>query len=118
METSDKLAVLEKYKKAFQNSDLNVIREIYADDALVEDPVGTDVHNGIDAVCAFYQGALQSGAKLSIDGAPCCAGTGMAYKLAIDAGGMKIDAIGIMNFNEAGQIKSMRAYWGPENIST
>lgn len=42
----------------------------------------------------------------------------MAYKLAIDAGGMKIDAIGIMNFNEAGQIESMRAYWGPENIST
>lgn len=54
METSDKLAVLEKYKKAFQDSDLNVIREIYADDAIVEDPVGTDVHNGIDAVCAFY----------------------------------------------------------------
>ena len=68
MEASAKIAMVHKYVEAFAKQDMGIIREIYADDARVEDPVGTDVHVGIDAVCAFYEGALGSGAKLSLSG--------------------------------------------------
>ena len=64
METSDKIAAVHKYVEAFEKADLDIIRDIYASDAIVEDPVGSDQHVGIDAVCGFYEGALASGAKL------------------------------------------------------
>lgn len=31
--------------------------------------------------------------------------------------GMVIDIIDVFEFNEQGRISSMKAYWGPENIS-
>ncbi len=46
MEASDKIAAVHKYVEAFEKSDMDIIREIYADDAIVEDPVGTDLHVG------------------------------------------------------------------------
>ena len=79
METSDKIAAVHKYVEAFDKADMSLIREIYADDAIVEDPVGTDVHEGIDAVCAFYEGALSSGCKLELTGDPRCAGNAVAF---------------------------------------
>mgnify|MGYP003397848025 CR=1 FL=1 len=62
MEASAKIAMVHKYVEAFDKQDMDIIREIYSHDARVEDPVGTDVHVGIDAVCTFYEGALKSGA--------------------------------------------------------
>ena len=55
MEAADKIKVVEKYVQAFADSDMGIIREIYADNATVEDPVGTPVHDGLEAVCAFYE---------------------------------------------------------------
>ena len=31
---------------------------------------------------------------------------------------MKIQVIDVFEFNSAGKVVSMKAYWGPENIST
>ena len=60
MEISDKIAMVHKYVEAFDKADIDIIREIFSDDARVEDPVGTDIHDGLEAVCAFYEGALLS----------------------------------------------------------
>lgn len=118
MQASDKIAVVHKYVEAFDKADITIIREIYAADARVEDPVGTDAHEGINAVCAFYEGALASGAKLALTGEPRCAGNAVAFPFQARSGALTVDIIDVFEFNEHGKISSMKAYWGAENMKT
>ena len=85
-------------------------------DARVEDPVGTAVHDGIEAVCAFYEGALASGAKLSLTGQPRCSGNAVAFPFQVQMPGMTINIIDVFEFDHEGKVNSMKAYWGPENM--
>jgi ketosteroid isomerase-like protein len=55
--------MVERYVEAFEQGDVNIIRGMYADDAVVEDPVGTEPHRGIEAICTFYSGAIGAGAQ-------------------------------------------------------
>ena len=116
MEVSDKIAAVHKYVEAFEKADINIIREIYADDAIVEDPVGTPVHVGIDAICAFYDGALSSGAKLELTGDPRCTGNAVAFPFKAVTGDFSVEIIDVFEFNDDGKVVSMKAYWGPENM--
>lgn len=118
MEAAEKIKVVEKYVEAFATSDMNLIREIYADDARVEDPVGTPVHEGIDAVCTFYEGALASGARLTLTGKPCCAGNAVAFTFQVIMPGMTIDIIDVFEFDQHGKVNSMKAYWGQESVNS
>ncbi len=115
MEVSDKVAAVHKYVEAFANSDMNLIREIYADDAVVEDPVGSDPHVGIEAVCGFYEGPFSMGVTLELTGTPRCAGDSVAFPFQVHAGAMQVEIIDVFEFNEQGKVCSMRAYWGPDN---
>jgi steroid Delta-isomerase len=116
MEAADKIRVVEKYVEAFATGDMNIIREIYAANARVEDPVGTPVHDGLDAICAFYDGALKSGARLELTGPPRCSGNAVAFPFQVKMPGMIVDIIDVFEFDEAGKVVSMKAYWGPENM--
>jgi len=118
MEASDKIAMVNRYVEAFDKADLDIIREIYSVDAQVEDPVGSGVHDGIEAVCAFYEGALASGAKLALTGEPRCAGNAVVFPFQVRIPGMNIDVIDIFEFDHEGKVNSMKAYWGPENIKS
>ena len=115
MEVSDKVAAVQKYVDAFANSDMNLINEIYSDDAVVEDPVGTEPHLGIEAVRAFYEKAFGMGVTLELTGAPRCSGNAVAFPFQVHAGEMRIEIIDIFEFNEQGKVCNMRAYWGPAN---
>jgi steroid delta-isomerase len=117
MDVKDKLEAVEKYVEAFDKADIAIIKDIFAADAIVEDPVGSDVHNGIEAICAFYDGALASGAKLVPTGPSRCAGNSVAFPFQATMPGMTIDIIDVFEFNEAGKVVSMKAYWGPENLT-
>jgi steroid delta-isomerase len=116
MEASTMIAMVHKYVEAFDKQDMDIIREIYSDDARVEDPVGTDVHVGIEAVCAFYEGALKSGAKLALSGDPRCSGNAVAFPFQVQMPGVSIDIIDVFEFNDAGKVNSMKAYWSDANM--
>ena len=118
MEISDKIAMVHKYVEAFDKADIDIIREIFSDDARVEDPVGTDIHDGLEAVCAFYEGALASGAKLVLTGEARCAGNAVAFPFQVQMPGVEIDIIDVFEFNHEGKVNSMKAYWGPENMKS
>lgn len=118
MDANDKIAMVHKYVEAFEKEDMNIIRAMYSDDAIVEDPVGTDVHKGKEAVCKFYEGSLTSGAKLHLTGPPRCSGNAVAFPFQVRMGDMRIDIIDVFEFNEAGKVCSMKAYWGPENMQS
>ncbi len=116
MEAAEKIAVVEKYIEAFDKVDIELIKEIYADEGVVEDPVGTDTHNGIDAIVEFYSGAMNPGVKLALTGPPRCAGNAVAFPFQANAGGMTVNIIDVFEFNDDGKVVSMKAYWGPENM--
>lgn len=118
MEVSEKIAAVHRYVEAFDKADIEIIKALYAENAIVEDPVGTDVHEGIDAVVSFYEGSLASGAKLALTGTPRCAGNAVAFPFQVQMPGMTIDVIDIFEFDDQGKVKSMRAYWGPENMAS
>jgi len=117
MEASDKIAAVHKYVEAFEKGSLDLIRDLYAADATVEDPVGTEVRVGIDAICEFYQVGFDGNAKLVLDGTPRCAGNAVAFSFVVDAMGMKIEVTDTFEFNEQGKVCTMKAYWGPENVA-
>ena len=118
MQAADKIAVVEKYMQAFANNDMNLIREIYAENATVEDPVGSEVRHGMAAIVEFYEQGFSAGATLELTGPARCAGNAVAFPFCVRVGAMKVHVIDVFEFNSAGKVASMRAYWGPENITT
>ena len=118
MDATGKIAVVEKYIQAFANNDINLIKEIYAENATVEDPVGSDVRHGMAAIVEFYEQALGAGATLALTGPARCAGHAVAFPFCVSVGSMKVQAIDVFEFDSAGKVVSMKAYWGPENITT
>jgi len=115
MDAKDKIAAVHKYVEAFDKQDMDLIRELYADDAVVEDPVGSDPYRGIEAICGFYEGGLGAGVKLVLTGHCRCAGNAVAFRFQVKMGDMTIDIIDVFEFNDAGKVVSMKAYWGAEN---
>jgi steroid delta-isomerase len=104
------------YIEAFEKADLDLIRSLYAEDATVEDPVGTAPLQGIEAILAFYKSAFDMGVKLQLHGLPRCAGHAVAFSFSVVMTGMTISPIDVFELNPDGKVQSMKAYWGPENL--
>ena len=115
MDNADKVAAVHRYVEAFEKADMDIIRDLYADNAVVEDPVGTDPHVGKEAVLAFYEKALVSGAKLELTGNPRCAGDSVAFPFCVVMPGVRIEIIDVFRFDDAGKVVDMKAYWGPDS---
>ncbi|MDX1496143.1 MAG: nuclear transport factor 2 family protein [Salinisphaeraceae bacterium] len=115
-------AAMQAYIDGFANADLDALVGLYADDAIVEDPVGGEVRQGLEAIRAFYAQALETGAKLKLS-APIRTSHGnaaaMAFEVHLNYQGadMVIHAIDVMTFNDAGEFASMKAYWGPGDMA-
>ncbi|RLQ23791.1 steroid delta-isomerase [Seongchinamella sediminis] len=112
MENADKIAVVNKYVEAFDNKDISLIRDMYAADAVVEDPVGSEPYVGIDAIISFYEGAFATGARLTLTGDVRCAGNTVAFPFKVIIGDLTIAPIDVFEFNDAGKVVKMKAYWG------
>jgi steroid delta-isomerase len=97
------------------------IAALYTDDATVEDPAGGEVHIGREAIRGFYAAAL--GAKTETEVVTLRAlGNEAAFlwRLTVDLGEgakMRIEIISVMTFDDDANITSMKAYWGPDNIT-
>ena len=97
------------------------IAGLYTADATLEDPVGGgEVHIGRQAIMGFYKNveATQCSAEivtLRVGGHEAA----FFWKLTVSMGEnkMQIDIISVMTFDDAGAITSMKAYWGPENVT-
>ena len=116
MDHNTMVTAVHKYVDAFEKHDTEIIREIYADDARVEDPVGTEIREGIDSICEFYATGFAGGAKLELTGEPRCAGNAVAFPFIVKGPGMVIEIIDVFEFNEAGEVSSMKAYWSDNNM--
>lgn len=107
---------VQTYIEAFEKADLEMIKALYAEDATLEDPVGTPVRKGHAEIIAFYKSAFDTGVKLELNGKPRCAGNAVAFSFDVVMPGVKISPIDVFELNDNGKVQSMKAYWGPDNM--
>ena len=92
---------------------------LYAAEATIEDPAGTDLRRGHDAIREFYA-AFQDAKKETELAELRVAGSEAAFlwHLTLDAGDSRtrITPISLMKFDEDARITSMRAFWSPSDV--
>lgn len=109
--------VFERYCELFTAVDVEGVVALYAEDGSVEDPIGSPVHRGRDAIRAFYAASAGT-TTLELEGRPRVAGNeGACGMLARPKGAsVVIETLDTMVFDDDGLIREMRAYWGPDTI--
>ena len=119
---SDNATTVHAYLDLVGTGQADAIADLYADDATVEDPVGGgEVHIGRQAVHGFYAGLAGTKGKAEVVTLRALGHeAAFFWTLTVDlgeSGAMRIDIISVMTFDDAGKITSMKAYWGPENVT-
>jgi steroid delta-isomerase len=100
--------------------DAAAVAALYAPDATLEDPVGSDVRRGRDAIAEFYGGL--AGAELTTElltARVCGLQAAFAFRVVTTAGDAKyvVEPIDVMTFDADGLITSMRAFWAPSDMT-
>lgn len=114
-------SMLENYIEAFNSGNPSAVAELFAENATVEDPVGSEVRQGRKSIEEFYVYAVGTGAKLNLD-APIRASrsnyAAMAFTVSVNYQGRdsKMRVIDVMSFAGDGKIASMQAFWGESDI--
>jgi steroid delta-isomerase len=92
---------------------------LYAAGATIEDPIGSDLRRGHDAIREFYAGFQDASketelAELRIGGNEAA----FLWHLTLNAGDTRtrISPISMMAFDEDAKITSMRAFWSPSDV--
>ncbi len=118
MDTANAQQIIDSYLSALVAGDLEGVLALYADGATVEDPVGSPLIAGSEALAAFYQVAVDKVTAARTLGPVRCAGNEFAVPFEIEADfGAKvaIEIIDVFTLNETGKITSMRAFWSQDN---
>ena len=114
------IAAVHAYVDACACGDAGAAAALFADDASVEDPIGSSPHVGKEAIRAFYTSSMATGATLHLAGpvrvAAAHAAFAMQVRLHWDGKDMAIDVIDTFAFDDAGKVTAMKAYFGPGNM--
>jgi steroid delta-isomerase len=106
--------LFERYPGLVTKGDVDAIVGLYADDATIEDPIGSDLLCGRDAVRKFYEASAGT-ITMKRTGPVRVAGREAATPLVVLMGPegeqQALDIISVMTFDDAGKITSMRAFW-------
>lgn len=112
--------VMQQYVDSITEGDLEAILDLFTDDAVVEDPVGSEPKRGKAALREFYEMTIESVDTMILEGNPrareqwgACAM--LAYPKGMD-GKMEVETLDVMEFNEAGKVVAMTAYFGDKNL--
>lgn len=115
-------AAVHAYVQALNTGDVEAIVALYAEDATVEDPVGSTPQRGLAQIRAFYTASLQLKLAVELDGEIRTAGreAAFAFHVSFEFQGQctTISPIDTFLFDEAGRIVQMRAYFGAGNRQT
>jgi len=114
------IAVVRRYVDALNGGDLDAIMALYADDATVEDPVGSALKVGRAAIHEFYAVAASMQLVVVLEGEIRVAPRSCVFAFSVsfmrEGRPTTIRPIDLFEFDEAGRIRRMRAYFGTPNI--
>lgn len=123
MADSEKIrATADAYVAALNASDAAAMAGIYAENATLEDPVGGGtIHEGIAAIREFYDNLAPLKIDATLHEARVC-GNELLFNFEItthfdENSKATINVWDHMAFDEDNKVVSMRAFWGPENMS-
>ncbi|MCW4355663.1 nuclear transport factor 2 family protein [Hoyosella sp. YIM 151337] len=109
-----------QYAKRLTAGSASDIADLYTADATVEDPVGTPLHEGRDAIEKFYATVCQADIAAEHQGVR-VAGNSAAFGLRVVAKAgeqtITVHPIDVMTFNDDGKITSMRAFWSQDDMT-
>ncbi len=115
--STDKIReVVEAYVRLVADGKATEVADLYTDDATVEDPVGTDVRRGREAILEFYGGLEGMEARTTLHQVKIAAGEAVfSFELVTTVGDKSytVAPIDHMVFDEDGKITAMRAFWDP-----
>jgi steroid delta-isomerase len=110
----DIVSACDRYLEAVSGGDVDAVMDLYADEPTVEDPIGSPLKVGRDAVRAFYAGTTGVSMKLSRIGVVCVAGDRAAFQFRIDVdlgdSTLSLASTDVMTFDDAGKVTAMIAY--------
>lgn len=114
-------AAVRAYIAALNAGDIDAIVALYAEDATVEDPVGSTPQRGLAQIRTFYSASLSMALQVVLDGEIRAVANEAAFafsvSLVMDGKRITIRPIDVMRFDAQGCITSMRAFFGNHNIS-
>lgn len=110
------------YVQKVDAGDIEAIIALYAEDAVLEDPVGQPALHGRAAIADFYRqglgqtrvaATLTGPVRVTLNG---CAAMPFRIDMLWQGQPCSLPVIDVMEFDEQGLIRSMKAYWGPINL--
>lgn len=104
-------SVVEQYVSLVGCDDATLVADLYAQDAQLEDPVGSEPRVGRAAILEFYAALVGSGVKATLTGPARVVGNEVAFPFEISSPGFSMPVIDVMRFDDEGKIMSMRAFW-------
>jgi steroid delta-isomerase len=117
MASADQIrATVDAYVDAYDRNDKAAFLGLWAADGVLEDPVGTPTHVGVDALGAFWDGARELADRIVLKPqSTILAGGEAAVVIEIHAhmgdGGLVMQAVDVMQFDDGGRLTNVRAYW-------
>jgi len=112
-------AVVDEYVRLVGTGTADEIVALYAEDATVEDPVGTDVRRGHDAIREFYAPLTSMPQETRLFALRIAGGeAAFHFEVATRADGATytVSPVDHMVFDDEGLITSMRAFWGDGDL--
>lgn len=115
-------STVDAYLAAFSAADKDAYVACFAGGARVEDPVGTPVHEGADAIGAFFtmSSSMADSIELRLTGPVRVAAGECAFPMqarpVIGGAVHVVDIIDVMAFDDLGKITAMRAFWDPATL--
>jgi steroid delta-isomerase len=110
-------SAVEAYPGAFSRRDREALLQVFAEDAWIEDPVGSPRHEGREALRSFFDQtrSMADTIELRLTGPIRVAAGECAFPMQAlpDLGGTRfvMDIIDVMTFDDAGLITTMRAFF-------
>jgi steroid delta-isomerase len=109
-------STIEQYLKRFSDGDREGWLALFADDATMEDPVGTPLKRGKDEIGAFYDQSRSVADSVELRGLDVTIVVGdqasfaMEVRPTIGGATMVLPAIDVMTFDDEARITSQRAF--------
>ena len=119
-ETNGIADTVQRYVSLLATGSADDLLELFADDATVEDPVGSDVRTGRREIHEFFS-ALEAMERetelvlLRVVGDEAAFVFTLTFEVADTR--MRLQPIDTMTFNAAGKITSVRSYFAPSDIT-
>jgi steroid delta-isomerase len=111
----------DRYADMVTKGDVDGIVALYADDATLEDPIGSEVRVGLDAIREFYSGnagavTMKRTGPVRVAGTGVDAATPIVVLMGAEGQQQALDIISVMTFDSEGKITNMRAWWNFDDL--